>query len=110
MAVKLIFQITQHVKDKLLLESLIEFFGDSPCGKLYKDKDTYHYRVTKFIDISEKIIPFFNKYPILGVKSKDFKDFCKVADMMKNNKHLTAEGLEQIRKIKANMNTGRINK
>ena len=29
--------------------------------------------------------------------------------MMKNKKHLTKEGLEQIRKIKAGMNRGRFN-
>ena len=42
-----------------------------------------------------------------GVKYEDFKDFCLVAEMMKENKHLTSEGLEQIRKIKVGMNRGR---
>ena len=28
------------------------------------------------------IIPFFNKYPILGNKSSDFADFCKVAHII----------------------------
>jgi hypothetical protein len=50
---------------------------------------------------------FFQKYPLQGVKSKDFKDFCKVAELMENKAHLTAEGLDQIRQIKAGMNTGR---
>lgn len=107
-AVKLIFQISQHIRDELILNSFIKFFGDTPCGKIYKDKEMYHYRVTKFSDIYEIIIPFFKKFPIIGVKSKDFKDFCIVADLMKENKHLTPEGLDQIRKIKASMNTGRI--
>lgn len=107
-AVKLIFQITQHIKDELLLKSFIEFFSDRQCGNIVKDRETYHYRVTKFIDIYEIIIPFFKKYPITGVKSKDFQDFCVVADLMKEKKHLTPEGLEQIRNIKTGMNTGRI--
>lgn len=107
-AVKLIFQITQHNKDELLLGSMLNFFGEHECGKIIKDRDTYHYRVTKFIDIYEKVIPFFWKYPILGVKSKNFQDFSLVADLMKENKHLTPGGLEQIRRIKANMNKGRI--
>lgn len=55
----------------------------------------------------KKIIPFFEKYPILGEKSRDFKDFCKVAEQMKQKKHLTKEGLDQIREIKEGMNTGR---
>lgn len=105
-AVKLIFQVSQHIRDELLLNSFIKFFCDT--GKIIKDKDMCHYRVTKSSDISEKIIPFFKKYPIIGVRSKDFKDFCIVADLMKEKKHLTPEGLDQIRKIKASMNTGRM--
>jgi hypothetical protein len=43
------------------------------------------------------------------VKAKDFvrSDFCKVAELIRQKKHLTAEGLGQIRKIKAGMNRGR---
>ena len=33
-------------------------------------------------DVIEKIIPFFNKYPIDGLKSKDFLDLKKVALLM----------------------------
>ena len=66
-----------------------------------------NYRVRKFDDTISKIIPFFQRYPILGSKSEDFNDFCKVAELMKSKSHLTKEGLEQIRQIKADMNTGR---
>ena len=34
-------------------------------------------------------------------------DFCKIVDIMRNKRHLTSEGLEEIRKIKSGMNTGR---
>ena len=63
--------------------------------------------VTEFNEIQKKIIPFFQKYPLHSVKALDFKDFCQVADIMMDKKHVTKEGLEQIRKIKAGMNTGR---
>lgn len=56
----------------------------------------------------EKIIPFFQKYPILGVKSLDFEDWCRVAKLINNKVHLTKEGFKTIRKIKAGMNKGRI--
>ena len=72
-----------------------------------KYKNASFYRVTKFDDIVNKIIPFFKKYPILGVKALDFADFCKAAELMKNKAHLTKDGLEKIRKIKAGMNRGR---
>ena len=77
------------------------------CGNVYKYREACDLIVTKLSDINNKIIPFFQKYPIIGTKSKDFDDFCKVANMMKEGKHLTVEGLDQIRKIKAGMNTGR---
>ena len=105
-SVQLEFNLTQHCRDELLIKSLIDFLD---CGNAYKDKNVYRYRVTKFLDLTDKIIPLFKKYPILGEKSKDFDDFCKVTEMMKAKKHLTKEGLEQIRIIKAGMNTGRYN-
>lgn len=55
-------------------------------------------------DLTEKIIPFFEKYPIKGVKGKDFNYWCRVAELTKEKKHLTEEGLKEIRKIKAEMN------
>lgn len=61
----------------------------------------------KLSDLTDKIIPFFNKYPIQGVKAKDFNDFSIVSEMIKEKKHLTQEGLNKIHKIKAEMNTAR---
>jgi len=65
------------------------------------------FTVSKLADIQNIIIPFFLKYPILGIKSKDFADFCKVTELMKAKAHLTNEGLDQISEIKAGMNKGR---
>jgi hypothetical protein len=104
MAIRLIFKLTQHSKDEELMGSLKSYFD---AGNVYKYKDACYYRVTKFSDIQEKIIPFFINYPILGVKSKDFKDFCLVSELLKEKK-LTPEKLEQIQKIKAGMNKGRV--
>ena len=63
--------------------------------------------VYKFKDIEGKIIPFFKKYPLQGVKALDFDDWCKAAEIINKKEHLTPEGLERIRKIKAGMNLGR---
>ena len=102
--VQLWFKITQHIRDKQLMNKLIKSLG---CGIISEREKVIDFRVTKFADIENKIIPFFNNYPILGVKSKDFSDFVLIAELMKENKHLTKEGLEQIKKIKVGMNTGR---
>lgn len=103
-SVNLIFKLAQHVRDEQLFMSLVEYLG---CGKIYFEREAVYYRVTKYSDISEKIIPFFKKYPIVGVKALDFKDFKKVSELMKNRDHLTSEGLDSIRQIKNGMNRGR---
>jgi len=105
-AVKLFFVITQHVRDQQLMINLMNYLG---CGKVTGriDKNAVDLKVTKFSDINEKILPFFEEYPILGVKSKDFKDSLKIAELIKNKEHLTAEGLDQIRLIHSNMNSKR---
>jgi len=63
--------------------------------------------VVKFSDIIDKIIPFFEKYPLQGAKLADYKDFKRVTELMLTKAHLTKEGLEEIRQIKAGMNRGR---
>ena len=58
--------------------------------------------------MADIIIPFFDKYPIIGMKALDFADWCKTAELMKNKAHLTPQGLEEIKKIKQGMNKGRV--
>ena len=102
--VELVFKLTQHKRDINLLKSFIKFFD---CGNIYKKGNTFDYRVSKFSDITQKIIPFFKKHPIHGVKALDFADWCLVANMMKEKKHLTKKGLENINQIYIEMNTRR---
>lgn len=61
----------------------------------------------RFSDIYEKIIPFFTKYPIAGIKLLDFLDLCKAAEIVKAGEHLSKTGLNKIKKLKLGMNTGR---
>ena len=104
--IELIFQINKHVRDKQLIACIAEYLE---CGKIYKHSmNAVVFRVTKRSNLTEKIIPFFIKYPILGIKALDFKDFCLIAELTKNKAHCTKEGLAHIINIKANMNTGRI--
>jgi hypothetical protein len=56
------------------------------------------------LDISEKIIPFFDKYPLEGSKLNDYLAFKKGISIIKDNSHLTMEGLNEIRTIIAGMN------
>ena len=102
--VRIKFQITQHIRDVELMKSFITFFQcvriDSVSEYLW-----INFTVTKFKDITEKIIPFFEKYPLQGVKTLDFLYFKEITILMKNKAHLTKEGLCEIRSIKSKMNS-----
>ena len=100
--VQLRFQITQLSRDRFLMERLVSYLD---CGFISERGDILDFQVTKFRDIADKIIPFFEKYPIIGVKLDNYRDFCKVAKLVNDKEHLTVEGLEKVRLLKSNMNT-----
>jgi hypothetical protein len=88
------------------MKSLISYLE---CGRYQKKPGGVGtYSVSKFKDIYEKVIPFFSKYHIIGIKSKDFMDWCKAAEIIRSKAHLTKEGVEEVSKIKGGMNNKRI--
>lgn len=98
------FILTQHIRDKDFLNNLISTLN---CGR-YIDRSGYgEFIVEKFRDVNEKIIPIFETFKLHGVKSKEFQDFKKVAEIIKTKAHLTREGLDEIKKIKGKMNRNR---
>lgn len=103
--VQLRFRITQHERDIKLMALLIESFGSGELGKDFRNPVVY-LTVVKFSDIINIIIPFFEKTSS-GVKLLDYLDWCKIAKLMNSGSHLTVEGLDFIRSIKAKMNTSR---
>jgi hypothetical protein len=105
----LVFKLTQHVRDELLMKSLIDYFGRKAGGNYYLDskRNVGSFIVQKFSDVVDKIIPFFKQRTIIGVKSQDFKDWCQTAELIITKKHLTPEGFDKIKKFKAGMNRGR---
>ena len=103
-SVQLVFQLVQHSRDRELIYRIKEYFD---CGAVYQDRESFKIMVTKFSSLRDKIIPFFKKYPILGLKSQDFEDWCKVAELINNKTHLTPSGLQEILKIKAGKNKTR---
>ena len=105
--VQLFFYITQHIRDKELLNKLISFFGIGRYHSI-KGKGWASYECNKFSDIITIIIPFFEKYSVVGVKRQDFEDWTQIAKIVEAKGHLTSTGLAKIVKIKSGMNKGRI--
>ena len=104
-AIKLSFILTQSIRDEYLIKSLIEYLG---CGYTsLDDRGTIDFKVSNFSSIKDIIIPYFKKYSLYDNKFLDFADFSKVVSLMENKKHLTQEGLDEIKKIRDKMNTNR---
>jgi hypothetical protein len=83
--VSLIFILTQHERDRELLNCIIKYLN---CGRLITSLNANRVRISRFQDIKNIIVPFFNKYPIQGNKRLDFLDFCKVVDLIEKKKIL----------------------
>ena len=89
------FSLSQNEKDKVLVSSLVDFFG---CGFVRSSKgdQTVKYEVRSLKDLQNKIIPHFEKYQLKGRKQNDFIAFKKAVEIMKTSKHLEKEGLKEI--------------
>lgn len=66
--VQLKFTISQHSRDIKLMERIVEYFGS---GKIYKygGKSAVSLTIVDFTGITNTIVPFFNKDPILDINS-----------------------------------------
>lgn len=98
------FRIVQHKRDIKLLYAIRSFFG---CGLVVpnksKDGDVFEYRVRGHTALSRFIVPFFEMNTLHTAKKFNFLIFRDVVHKMSEGRHLTVEGLEEIRKLKGRM-------
>ena len=100
------FTVVQHERDVQVLHALKAFFG---CGVVRKNHgDRMAYRVRGKTDLLKRIIPFFEKHPLKTKKRVDFAKFRRVLLMMEAGDHLTKDGVEETRRIAAQMNRGQL--
>ena len=117
--VSLRFSINLNIRDAEVLKGLVTYFKTLTLNTSIKEvkvqedqhvsksNNTVSLAITKISELMEVIVPFFEKYPVQGLKSLDFADFKKVAMMIETKEHLTIEGLNRILEIKLNMNKHR---
>lgn len=78
--IQLIFKISKHKRDKILLELIVKYFN---CGAVYfYSENAFVYPVSNIKDILNIILPIFIIHPIQGIKQLDFQYFCKVANFI----------------------------
>ena len=76
------------------------------CGFMRRDLSdkTLKYEVRSLNDLIDRVIPHFEKYPLLSPKIKDFYRFRQVCRLMKKGKHRRVSGLKKIVMIACKMN------
>ena len=101
--ISLCFNISQ--RDKVILTLFKRYLK---CGTLRSRSDgVWYYEVNNFNAIWENVIPFFKRYNFLSAKKKrDFSKFCKIAELIKKEKHLEESGIRKILEIRREMNDG----
>jgi hypothetical protein len=107
--VHLHFHIKMQADDKVLLDKVKDTLG---CGNVYFQSDNrpthrqcYRYSVSSHSDILQIVIPFFKEHRLQSPsKLKNFELFVQIANLVEVKAHLTKSGIEQIQKIKAQMN------
>lgn len=103
------FHIAQHIKDLELMKLFIKFFD---CGvvslRSKSSSPRCDFIVQDSASLFDKIIPHFEKYPLLNLKQEDYICFKECMSIIKLKKHLTIQGLERIKKLNLEMNSNRL--
>ena len=100
------FNLSQHARDEELMRAIASYFNAGSVS-VSLNGNAFVFRVVNFSELTENILPIFISYPIQGIKYFDYLDFLIAVEIIKNKRHLTLEGLEEIQKIKEGMNSRR---
>ena len=99
------FCVSQNEDRAEILSRMQTYFG---CGSVRRNvsDDTMKYEVRALDEIFAKVIPHFQRYPLLSGKQGDFERFVLVCQMIRNGDHLNGAGLRRILIAVRSMNHG----
>jgi hypothetical protein len=102
------FVVVQGASSRSVLEEMVAFFG---CGQVSVNRrhdnhreNLYRFRVTRFGDLRDAIVPFFRTNPLRTAKRENFAKFAEIIELMDLRRHLTVSGLIEIAEITETMN------
>ena len=101
--VSLCFNISQ--RDEVILSKFKRHLG---CGTMRQRHDgVWYYEVNNLTAIIQNVIPFFDHYRFLSAKKqRDFGKFKKLAALLVEGRHGGRDGIEEILRIRSDMNDG----
>ena len=101
------FHVSQNNPSKIVLDLIKDTLG---CGYIKPNHrnnpsdQTLVFVVRSRSDLTEKVIPFFEKYKLRTQKKEDFAKFAKILHLMSQEQHKTLSGIKNIVSIAYSMN------
>lgn len=96
------FNVSQFGRE--LPDLLRKVFG---CGTIREREDgVVYFEVTRPKDLVERVVPFFERFPLRGPKSQDFAVFVTITRMVQSGDHLSPSGFRRIVELRSPMNRG----
>jgi LAGLIDADG endonuclease len=98
------FSVSQNADRAEVLEAIREYFG---CGGFRPDRSdkTLKYEVRDLASLLAKVIPHFERYPLISSKRRDFEKFAIICRMLEGRRHLSRDGLRLIASLAVMMNS-----
>ncbi len=98
------FSVSQNADRRQVLDLMLEYFD---CGSIRPDRSdlTVKFEVRAINDLTRRIVPHFEKYPMMSAKQNDFVAFARVCQLVDAGEHLRASGLQSIVSLVAPMNS-----
>ena len=99
----LCFNISQ--RDPVILAQFKRHLG---CGTMRQRRDgVWYFEVNNLSAILANVIPFFECFGFLSAKKqRDFAKFKQLAQLIRQGRHLTPQGVDEILDIRREMNDG----
>ena len=93
---------TQQCTNYKTLEIFLNYFGGGIRHR--KGDATWKYETRDLQVLSDKVIPFFERYSLQTSKKKDFQLFAQICLLIRQSQHLNLVGLEKIIHLAYEMN------
>lgn len=97
------FQVYQHQNHREILELCQEVFK---TGRIYRKSGTHpvlNFSIDSMRNIKERVIPFFDKYPLV-TKRDAYQKFREIVLALDRKEHLTSKGFERLVRLAYSMN------
>jgi hypothetical protein len=95
--------VSQNGDRAEVLQLIQSLFG---CGSIRPDRSdkTLKWETRRLDDLVGRVIPHFERFPLLSGKQRDFEQFAAVCRLMAGGAHRTTSGLIEIVELAAEMN------